>query len=74
MLIRRPADIRSSDITDERVYFNRRDFVKTFSAAAIGTVVGTIAAASTVRPVRAQGLLRQRHTWPLRDRRAAEFV
>ena len=37
MLIKRPADIRSSEITDKRLYLNRRDFVR----AAAGTVVAT---------------------------------
>ena len=37
MLIKHPADIRSSEITDKRLYLNRRDFVR----AAAGTVVAT---------------------------------
>ncbi len=57
MLIRRSPDIRSSDITDERVYFNRRDFVKTASAAAVGAVIGAVAPATTRQPLRAQTLL-----------------
>src|ERR1700675_4123386 len=57
MLIRRPPDIRSSDITDERAYFNRREFVKTVSAAAVGAIVGTAAPASSQRPVHAQEIL-----------------
>lgn len=41
MLIRRPSDLRSSDITDEKLYFNRRAFLRTAvgmgaAAAAVG--------------------------------------
>ena len=39
MLIKRPADIRSSEITDRQLYLNRRDFVR--------TAAGTVAAAAT---------------------------
>jgi len=35
MLIKKPSDIRSSDITDEKVYVNRREFMK---AGGIGLV------------------------------------
>jgi sulfoxide reductase catalytic subunit YedY len=42
MLIKRPADIPSSEITDRKVYVNRREFLR----AATGTVA--IAAAGTV--------------------------
>src|SRR4051794_36274725 len=34
MLIKRPSDIRSSEITDKKVYLNRRQFIQ---AAAFGT-------------------------------------
>ena len=37
MIIRRPADIPSSEITPERVYVNRRKFIK---AAASAGVIG----------------------------------
>jgi methionine sulfoxide reductase catalytic subunit len=38
MLIRRPPDVRSSEITDESLYWNRRDFLKAagFSLATAG--------------------------------------
>ena len=42
MLIKRPADIRSSEITDKKTYLNRREFVQ----AATGTVA--LAAAGTI--------------------------
>jgi len=36
MLIKRPSDIRSSEITEKKVYLNRREFVATAAAAAAG--------------------------------------
>jgi len=35
MLIKRPADIKPSEITDKRLYLNRRAFIKTMSTAAV---------------------------------------
>jgi len=35
MLIRRPSDIRSSEITDERTYLRRRDFMRLAGSAAV---------------------------------------
>ena len=40
MLIKQAPDIRSSEITDERVYRNRRQFIKAASGAAMGAVAG----------------------------------
>ena len=40
MLIKQAPDIRSSEITDERVYRNRRQFMQTASGAALGAVAG----------------------------------
>ena len=44
MLIKRPSDIRSSEITDQKLYLNRREFLNaasgTVAAAALG-VIGT---------------------------------
>ena len=34
MLIKRPPDIRSSEITDKRLYLNRREFIQTATGAA----------------------------------------
>ena len=34
MLIKRPADIRSSEITDEKLYLNRREFIRAAGIAA----------------------------------------
>jgi len=42
MLIRRPADIPSSEITDEKLYRRRREFLKTLSAAAGASALGTL--------------------------------
>jgi sulfoxide reductase catalytic subunit YedY len=44
MLIKRASDIRSSEITDKKVYFNRRQFIQ---AAAAGTVAVAAGAAGT---------------------------
>ena len=41
MLIRKPADIRSSEITSESNYLNRRDFLKTSALAGTGLASGS---------------------------------
>lgn len=48
MLIKKAADIRSSEITDKRLYLNRRDFLRTASGAAVATA-GVLAAGQTLR-------------------------
>ena len=40
MLIKRPDDIRSSEITDERLYKSRRDFMRTFAVSAAAVAAG----------------------------------
>ena len=35
MLIKRPADIRSSEITDKKVYLNRREFIRAATATGV---------------------------------------
>ncbi len=45
MLIRRPADIRSSEITDEQVYLRRREFMRLAAAGALGTAAGSLLSA-----------------------------
>jgi len=40
MIIRRPADIPSSEITPESVYVNRRHFIKAAAAGAAGLAIG----------------------------------
>src|ERR1700731_4589728 len=39
MLIKRPSDIRSSEITDKKLYLNRREFLQTATGAAAGAAV-----------------------------------
>ena len=41
MLIKRAPDIRSSEVTDERLYCSRREFIRAASGAAAGALVGT---------------------------------
>ena len=49
MLIRRPLDIPSSDITDESLFWNRREFLKAagLSAAALSAGVPMLRAKAT---------------------------
>jgi methionine sulfoxide reductase catalytic subunit len=42
MLIKRPADIRSSEITDKKVYLNRRQFIQAAGGTAAATALGVI--------------------------------
>ena len=42
MLIKRPADIPSSEITDKKVYLNRREFIRTASGTALATAAGAM--------------------------------
>jgi methionine sulfoxide reductase catalytic subunit len=42
MIIRRPSDIRSSEITDERIYLRRRDFMRVTAGAALAATAGSI--------------------------------
>ena len=41
MLIKKPADIRSSEITSEQNYLNRRDFIRAGSIAGASVLAGT---------------------------------
>jgi sulfoxide reductase catalytic subunit YedY len=54
MLIRKPADIRSSDIPSETVYRNRRQFIQTVTAtlgvSAIGSILPGCATAAQPEP------------------------
>ncbi len=45
MLIKRPADIRPSDITPREIYARRREIIKAAGAAALGTLLPAVAAA-----------------------------
>src|ERR1051326_5350779 len=51
MLIKRASDIPSSDITSENLYRNRREFIKTASAALGIAAAGTIIPGCTSRVV-----------------------
>ncbi len=42
MLIKRPADIPSSEITDKKVYLNRREFIQAASGTALATAAGAL--------------------------------
>ncbi|MGE5244055.1 MAG: protein-methionine-sulfoxide reductase catalytic subunit MsrP [Betaproteobacteria bacterium] len=42
MLIKRPADIASSEITPRRLYVNRRDFIRTAAGAAAAAAAGGV--------------------------------
>jgi sulfoxide reductase catalytic subunit YedY len=54
MIIRKSADIRSSEITDKRLYLRRREFIQAAAAGAVG------AAAGLASPTRAEAAA----TWP----------
>jgi sulfoxide reductase catalytic subunit YedY len=58
MLIRKAADTRSSEITDEELYIDRRRFIARWSAAAVGGVAGSFLPGSPgVRAAHAQTVL-----------------
>ena len=42
MLIKRPSDIRSSEITDRKLYLNRRQFLETAGGTAALASVGLL--------------------------------
>jgi len=44
MLIRRSPDVRSSDITDERLYLRRREFMRLAGSAALAAAAGPLVA------------------------------
>jgi sulfoxide reductase catalytic subunit YedY len=51
MLIKRPSDIRSSEITDRNTYLNRREFIQAAGAAAAGLgVLGATAEVHAAKP------------------------
>jgi sulfoxide reductase catalytic subunit YedY len=59
MLIRRAADIPTSEITDHKLYLRRRDFLRASSLAAVGLAVGGIDldARSAQRPPRLENVV-----------------
>jgi sulfoxide reductase catalytic subunit YedY len=44
MLIKRPADIRSSEITDKKLYLNRREFIRATTGTAAAVATGVLGA------------------------------
>ena len=51
MIIRRPPDIPSSEITPEHVYVNRRKFIKAAAAGAAGLAKGAAASADRLNNI-----------------------
>ncbi len=50
MLIRRASDIRSSEVTDERTYLQRRDLIRLAGGIACATAVGTLVPGCSEHP------------------------
>jgi sulfoxide reductase catalytic subunit YedY len=50
MVIRRPNDIRSSEITDESVYYRRREFMRLAGTVAAATAIGPLLEACGASP------------------------
>src|SRR5919202_1645851 len=48
MLIKRAADIKSSEITDKKLYLNRREFIRATSATAVAAAAGLAGAEALV--------------------------
>jgi len=44
MLIKHPSDIRSSEITDKKLYLNRREFIRATTGTAVAAATGVIGA------------------------------
>ena len=55
MLIKRPKDIPTSEITDENVYLKRRELLKTSGIVAAGGLAGALASSSVLAIQTAQG-------------------
>ena len=49
MLIKPPADIRSSEITDKKLYLNRREFIRATTGTAAAVATGVIGAGAFLR-------------------------
>jgi sulfoxide reductase catalytic subunit YedY len=49
MLIKRSADIRSSEITDKRLYVNRREFIRATTGTAVAAAAGVLGAEALVQ-------------------------
>jgi len=49
MLIKPPADIRSSEITDKKLYLNRREFIRATTGTAAAVATGVVGAGAFLR-------------------------
>jgi sulfoxide reductase catalytic subunit YedY len=49
MLIKRPDDIRSSEITDRKLYLNRREFIRATTSTAAAVATGVVGAEAFLR-------------------------
>jgi sulfoxide reductase catalytic subunit YedY len=63
MLVRKAPDIRSSEITDKKLYLRRREFIQATAATAIGAAAGSIGAG----PAEAQPWPRVKITDPVQQ-------
>ncbi len=63
MLIRRAPDVRSSEITNERVYLNRREFMRVAGSAALAA--GAVLAAGLETPAAAQTAIPSYKKYPV---------
>ena len=76
MLIKRPADIRSSEITDKKLYLNRREFIRRAGGTARGGGArrarhrGVVLEAAHARAARPQA--RERQEEPVQRRPTAK--
>ena len=50
MLLKRPSDIKSSEITDKKLYLRRREFLKTAAIGAVGAAAGSLDTAEAQTP------------------------
>jgi methionine sulfoxide reductase catalytic subunit len=54
MMIKRPADVRPSEITDEQLYLRRRDFIRLAGGAAVGAAAAVPFAGGWLSPLAAE--------------------
>jgi sulfoxide reductase catalytic subunit YedY len=52
MLIRRPSDIASSEITDKKLYLNRREFIRATTGTAVAAAIGVLGAEAFLEAAR----------------------
>jgi len=49
MLIKRPSDIKSSEITDRKLYFSRREFIQAAAGTAAVAATGVLGTEAILR-------------------------